>query len=309
MANPKTCLRRRPARLRLPAPPKRPAADALKERLKETMHRDRRRLLRTLAIVVVVLTALVAGALWFMIPPRPLPPMLAVAFDSICLPGEETQVAMQIEPAEADRPMPASVAGLEVAFVDVQTPGPPLARTVTDKTGLALAAVRFAEAAPEIRFQGRLIGNRRVKGTIDQARMFHVPRNAPIVLIDVQELLADPAQDLSSSKDLNQIPAHEPTARRLQSLAKSKKQIVYFAVKSDRAQAYHQARRWLMIKGPMLPPGPVMGRRSFHDGMSAADAQRPVVRDLIAHWSVSALARRSEGADFYRSMGVPLEGE
>jgi hypothetical protein len=268
------------------------------------MFRDRKQLRRRAAIAVVLLALFAAGVLWWMYPSAALPPLLAVAFDGICLPVTEVQVRLQLEPIDAETPMPNNLAQLSATFIDPANPAPSLARTFTDRTGLAQAAVQFAQPATEVRFQGRFDGTRHLKPSMDQARIFFVPQDTGIVVVDVNDLFDDPALNLTS-KDVNQVLHHQPTAKRLRAWKDEKKQIVYLAVQSDRARGYDKCRRWLALQGPKLPPGPVLARPAYHDGKSAEQAQRQVITELTRCWKkVIAAGRHQASADFYRQEGI-----
>ncbi len=257
-----------------------------------------------MTIAAVLFGLLVGAALWWMYPEPALPPVLAVAFDNICVSDEEAQVRLQVEPVDATVPFPKNLAGLKIVFVDA-TRTTPLAKTVTDKTGLAQAAVRFAGPAAENIYQGRLVGNRQVKPGTDIGKIFFLPRDSSIVLVDIHDILADPAADLGS-RELNQIPPDGPTVKLLRAQQVDKKQIVYLALKSDRARGYQLARRWLGEHLHTLPPGPVLGRPTYHDATSAADAHRQIISGLVRHWKVSAVARQQGNVELYRQMNIAV---
>ena len=290
-----------------PPPPASPerlpsaAADPWKERLKEKMRADRNRLRRNLAFVVVVATLLTAGALWWMYPGPGLPALFVVAFDGICPPGEEAQVRVQLAPIDVKLPFPKSLAGLSVVFADVARPGLPLTKTLTDKTGQALADVHFARAATA-RFQARFDGHRQVKPSMDQAVIFFVSRDTNLVVVEMEDLRARPL-DLAT-EELNQILPHQRT-RPVAAVTACREEANRLPGSQERSgPGVSAGTAWLGIKGPMVPPGPILGRPSYHDAKSAEDARRQIVGELTGRWQVAAVGRDRALADFYRHMNV-----
>ena len=280
-----------------------PPQDPWKDRLKQKMLEDRHRLQRRTWVLVGLLVLLAAGVLWWMYPGPSLPPLMAVAFDTVSLPGEEVQVHLQLEPIQSESPFPKNLVGLKVTFVDLTKPAPPPAKTATDRYGHALATLAFTGNLTEAKFKAQFDGNRQAKANIDVAKVFFIPKDTVLVLVDVQDLLADPSVELTS-KDLTQIPPYPPAIKLLQSLRAEKKHIVYLAPASERAEGYQLARRWLGIRGPALPPGPILGRPGYHDGKTVEEAERRIIAELAGRWKVTAVGRGQGRAELYRQTGV-----
>jgi hypothetical protein len=253
-------------------------------RLREKMQTSRGRFRRHLWVLLGVIVLLTGGLAWWLYRQTPVPPLTVVAFDNLCLPDEEVAAHARVEAREG-KPAPSLLAGLDVVFADPT--GSPLARTKTLGAGQATAHWSARPQEAEIRFLVRLLGTRQMNTSEDRASIFRLPRGARIVAIDVHDLFADPATDFATG-DLNQIAVHAPRAKMLQELAKAKKQIVYLAVKSERAAVYRLARRWIESKQQELPRGPILGRPAYHIGQSEEDARQQLINELASRYDVAS---------------------
>jgi len=262
--------------------PPAPAVDALTQRLRATMLKDRSRFRRHLIILLALVALTAGGVVWWIYRQTSLPPLTVVAFDNLCVPSEEFTVNACVEAIEGE-PMPGYLGGLEIVFTDLAGSAPVKART--QGPGQATAQMKWNAFADQAPFLVRLPGNRRMSTSEDRARIVFLARGEKIILVDVHDLPADATIDFATS-DLNQIAVDSLRAGKLQMLRKRGHQIVYLALKGERALDYRVARRWIESRQQLLPSGPVLGRPTYHEHQTEDDARRQIISELSSRYEI-----------------------
>jgi hypothetical protein len=281
--------------------------DEWSERLRASMRKDRRRYYAGLVALAVLVVALVAGFIWWIYPSSVLPRLAVVAFDQISLPEEKVPLQAQLE-AMAGDPVPGYLGGLTVAFLEARSldhAGDQLqtAQAKTQGAGQVFGTLQIPRQVKEAKYQARLLDSQRKLVSEDTARIFFLPAQAELVLVNIGDLVNTPGPDWSGN--LANVHPHLEAAQALHSLAKKDRHLVYLALDSDRALGYRQRRRWLDSRQIVLPLGPVLGRPSYHEGETEDMARQKIVADLLQRFKVTAVAQGKELARSFLKLKVP----
>ena len=262
-------------------------------------------------LILLVLILVPAGVfIWWVLHPRPDPPRLdVVAFDQLGLVGEEIELRAILEPLAGDRDQ-MNLAGFPLFFEENVIPGKAKAGQVKEAQsvdgGSATVSWSFPEGSKNT-FVVRLPGDKVRRGAIDRGQVYLLPRDTPLLLVDVSTLSAAKAKDWQTKNPLEIRPLAE-AAKALQIIQKKKFQLVYLALSADRPLDYRKVRGWVEnqvnSKNP-FPAGPVLGRRTYvTDGESAA--RQETLRNLKENFRgrLRAVVGEGEAAAVCRGLGV-----
>jgi len=235
--------------------------------------------------VLLALLLLPVGLLVWWIYPRPeLPPLEIVAFDQLGLPGTEVTLRARLEPIQMpDEPL--NLSGFTLTFEDELLPLQPARerrqiKVTSDRNGAAGAAWSPADKAVSP-YVVRQIGDRLRPGKFDRGQVFSWPAATALLLVDVQDTLAQVDADAWRKRNVLDIAAVAGAGKALQEARKQKYEIVYLATDADSALVYRKVRGWVANQKAAresFPAGPVLGRPSFDQ--EAAQAREAVLRSL-----------------------------
>ena len=121
---------------------------------------------------------------------------------------------------------------------------------------------------------------------IEQGRIFFLPRETELVLVDLQDLFADDGPGTDGRR-----PEQDRVARadrRAAEVAGGTEETNRLPGSPER----HGGRlpvgaAWIASRSRSLPPGPVLGRPSYHDSKTADDARQQSGSGLAEHWKVT----------------------
>jgi hypothetical protein len=248
-----------------------PHAETLARQLQEKLRVERPRWYRWAPILTVVLLGTLALFAWLLYP-APDPPRLTItATDALYADGEELAVRALLEPQEPDAAH-GSYAGLEVVFWEEKASDPASRRkAICDGHGQATATLDSADpkGAP---FHARYIGRQKYEVS-DRAWLYVLPKDAPLLVVEVEETLAELDPEHWSKTNPIGIAVRAGAAAALRSAADKGYRVVYLAVQPAHAKEYRPVRGWVESKSmgaDPLPRGPVLSRPRFASDPAAA---------------------------------------
>jgi hypothetical protein len=280
-------------------------AEALARKLQENLQRQRPRWVRwlpALAGILLVVLAVLAWALY----PKPDPPRLTVtAMDELNVRGEPAVVHAFLDPENPDSKVD-SLKGLEADFWVAKPPpaldDAPRQKVVSDTHGQTTTKLDAGDAA-KIKFHVRhAVPLKKQDPPQDEARIFAVAKDAPLLLVDVEETLADLDPKLWTKTNALNIAVRAGASEALK-IARDKHgyAIAYLAVELTPAREYRRVRGWIGIKasGPeALPDGPVLGRLRYDSG-DVHSARHALLSDLRERFTgpIVAVVRDADAAE------------
>jgi hypothetical protein len=257
--------------------------DALASRLQGSLKRRRP---RTWMIVVAAMVAAIAllGLLAWWLYDQPEPPRLeVVAFDAVVAPDETPRVVAQLAfPDPGDYPR-SLLARRDVVFLDVpaaQGKQGHEAKTVTDAEGRAVADWPRPPAGKAATVIVRYVDARNKQGSTDQATLFAWDQGSKVLLVDVQETLAqvEPAQ--WQRVHPTTIAPRPQAAAALRDAERRGYRVAYLALTAAAPLEYRIVRGWIAAQKAAkdgMPAGPVLGRRDYGPSSDADQAHRDVI--------------------------------
>jgi hypothetical protein len=251
-----------------------PSAETLARQLQEKLRVERPRWHRWVPIVAVTFLG-VLGLLGWLLYPAPDPPRLTItAADALYPVGDELQARAVLEPQETDA-RHGTYAGLEVVFWDEKASDPASRRRTTcDEHGQAIATFDDADvqgAVQGLSFHARYLG--RKYEVSDRAWLYALPKDAPLLIVDVEETLAELDPDQWNKTNPIGIGMRPGAAAALRAAAGKGYRVVYLAAHGAQAKEYRPVRGWVESKSAgadPLPRGPVLGRPRFASDPAAA---------------------------------------
>jgi hypothetical protein len=254
-----------------------------------------------LGVLIVVAWALYPGSE----PPR----LVVTALDVVGHDADLPNARAWLDPQDAGD-APKSLEGYPVFFwVDKAGPNADGAqqRVGAAASGEASASLPFAKL--KTHYHVRLLDPRKKYEREDGAHAFVLARESRILLVEVEETLADvDSASWSKTNPLN-IAVRAGAVDALQAAhAKQKYVIVYLALGNAPAREYRRVRGWLRNKAatpPALPDGPVLGRLRY-DSSNTAEARQAVLADLRQRFpgELAAVVRTSEAAEQCVALGI-----
>jgi hypothetical protein len=280
-----------------------PQAEALARKLQEKLKQERPRWYRWVPLVAVTLFGVLALFAW-LIYPEPDPPRLTVtACDALHVAGSPAVVRAVLEPQEAGAKF-EQYRGLEVVFWEERdgAQDTPRHKAEADEHGVATATLSGADGTA-IAFHARHLDIRKKYDAKDRAFAHTLPKEAPLLVVDVEETLAEIEPEEWSATNPLAIGVRAGAAPALTQAAAKGAHIVYLAVHGRRAKEYRRVRGWVEIKGgggDALPRGPVLGRLDFTEGEgSLQDARHALLSELRERFEgpITAVVRTAEAAE------------
>jgi hypothetical protein len=283
-----------------------PAADAeaMGRQLQEKLRKQRPRWSRWVPLVAVVLFGGLVLFAW-LIYPSPDPPRLTVtALDALHVEGAELHVRAVLDPERSDEQQD-SYQDLEITFwQDDNAPlGPGTRHTARcDQHGQAHATLERADPAGTM-FNVRHISPSKKYEARDRASVYALKKDAPLLVVEVEETLADIEPEQWSATNPLGIGIRTGAASSLKGAADKGWRVVYLAVHGARARDYRRVRGWVEIKGgeaEPLPRGPVLGRTQFAGAPGGLSQVRQEALDHLCErfkGPISAVVRTAEAAE------------
>ncbi len=285
-------------------------AEALAKQLQEKLRKERPRWMRWVPLLAVALFGSLGILAWLLYPEPEPPPLTLAAMDSLAAEGEAPQLRAYLGPEDPEATV-GNLAGLQVLFSIPKAGGeePLLRKAATDLRGEASASIEPGLPG-KTRFEATFVAlGKKQKGQHDGAAIYVVASDAPLLLVDVEETLADIDAKLWSKTNSLNIGLRPGATEALQTIrAKEKWVIVYLAVGNTPAKEYRRPRGWIGLKTSAptaLPDGPVLGRLHYDSG-SAGDARKALLADLRGRFSgpMAAVVRNSEAAEQCVALGI-----
>lgn len=243
------------------------AHDPWKEKLQETLKRERpsaRRWGFWLAFVLLGLLVLVAWWLY----PRPAPPLPPlITFDVLIVPAEEAPVlAIFAQPEEGNRT--PSYKGRMMSFQESRLPGPgqdlSSAKVTLGEEGVARATLKTPADLRKVAFKALVTGKTPEDRAEDQAHIFTFEPASDLLLVTVEGTLSRlSAAEWEKAKEVVSVPEAAPA---LQAARKRGFQVAYLALEPQTPLAYKKMRLWVHARSAgesFLPEGPVLGRMEY----------------------------------------------
>lgn len=295
-----------------PSPKPKADADALAHRLKQKLSKERPRPLLLVLGAMFVCIVFLALLAWWMYP-RPLPAQVGVfALDTLASDEEKPTVQAQLLLPPGDKDL-RRLAGLELVFVDgrfILPPGeePRTVRATSDAQGRASVAWPQNGKSPMQEFQVRQIDVDRKKASSDTARQFVWPKSAKLIVVDVEETLADLDPDQWSKDPPEPIALRKGAAEALLALQGDRK-IVYASITALDGRTFVKVRGWLVSKsqGPAaVPVGPLLGRSSYPSETPVSDERRGLLQQLRQRFDgeIVVVVRSPDAARVSQDMGI-----
>jgi hypothetical protein len=283
------------------------AAEKLAKELKATLAKRRPKPWKTVLATLAVCTLLLAALAWWFYPRPKLDPLQVVALDAVVAPGERLTVHAQLYPPTEEKP-PRQMSGYTVVFSEPPPLLQPVGKThevVKESDDDGQAATEWLAPKTDIaEFRTHHIDLVNSTKAIDHARIFVVPKDAPILLVDIDETLLAKEVDPEAIKTLKR--AVDEGWR-----------IAYLAVTSVNPQDYRKVRDWT-ISQSALPRGPVLGRLPLAYTQTSERARRELLKSLRDQFtgnlvtivkSVDAAAVSKEaGMPTYQMSAEPIAG-
>ncbi|MCI0683666.1 MAG: hypothetical protein L0Y71_16290 [Gemmataceae bacterium] len=284
-------------------------ADELGRRLQEKLRRERPRWVRWTPIVVIVLLGALLLLAWLLYPPPDPPRVTATALDALVPEGEPAAVRVYLDPVDADAKARA-LAGFQAIFwIDQGAAGPENAvKAVTDDRGLATATLDIPDGPASAVYQVRHTApSKKHDSPTSRGAIHRVAKDAPLLLVDVEETVADLDPGLWTKTNPLSIAPRPGAANALREV-RPRFTIVYLAVVNTPAKEYRRVQNWVRMKAADpkgLPGGPVLGRLSY-DSADVGEARRALLSDCRERFTgtLVAVVRTAEAAEQCLALGI-----
>lgn len=246
-----------------------PDADKLAKQLQAAMAKRRPTTWKPVLAVLGICTLLLVLLAWSLKPRPPLPLFPLVALDAVYTPDETPLARIQLfEPADTE--VALNLGGREVLFQGpefVSAGGKTMLRLKSDARGQASAELPKNPGPAIVDFKAQNIEDSRGLrlAVPDSAQVFIWPKDARLLIVDVEETLHGKGPDPRAIAALRK--AGDADWR-----------IVYLSVAGAQAEDYRHARNWLQEQG--FPVGPVLGRPQYPSPGSAEQVRDDLLRSL-----------------------------
>lgn len=263
-------------------------ADALARSLQGSLKQRRPRTwLIAIATIVIVLGGLGLMAWWLYDPTEPIL-LEVIAFDSVVAADETPYVRAQLVFPDSAEHAASLLRDRDVVFLDPKgllLPGQQgLQKSATsDAAGRAEVAWPLPDKNKSEAVTVRHVDTRHKQGSADQSFLFHWERGRKILVVDLDEVLAE-VTPAPMQGPPDKIP---PAVQALQEVAARHVQIGYLAVSPDRPLTYRIQRGWLRTpraEKDRFPVGPVFGRPEYSATIDADQARIALLKDLKARF-------------------------
>jgi hypothetical protein len=280
-------------------------ADELGRKLQEKLRHERPRWIRWVPLLAIVLFATLLLLAWILYPAPDPPRVTATALDALVAANEPADVRAYLDPVDADA-KPVSLAGLEAIFSIDKGAGAAddgaRVKAVTDAHGQATATLDPGGAAKSIIQVRQTAPSKKQDSPTSRAALHVLPKDTPLLVVDVEETLADLDPNLwTKTNPLNIAPRPGAIAALREAQLRHKLTIVYLAVGNVPAKEYRRVQGWIRLKAAEpkgLPDGPVLGRLQYHTG-DVAEARQALLADVRERFTgpMTAVVRTAESAE------------
>lgn len=278
-------------------------AETMARELQSKLQHERPRWLRWVPLLAIGFLGLLVLLVWILYPPPHPPRLVVTALDGLGQESEPPPARAWLDPQDPDE-APRSLEGHPVLFgieADGAIGTEAQQRAQATRSGLASAPLPFRQ--PKTLFHVRLLDPAKKYEREDRARAFLLSADAPLLLVDVEETLADVDVAAWGKTNAQNIAVRAGAIDALQAAhAQQKYAVVYLAVNGSPAKEYRRVRGWVMMKAagspPALPDGPVLGRLAY-DASSVTEARRALLSELRQRFTgpMVAVVRTSEAAE------------
>lgn len=287
-----------------PAPP---SADELGRKLQGSLSRRRFSAMRIILAALVVSVLLLGGLALWLYPRAPEPALQAIALDGAFRTGTPPVARARLLPL-ADAGEDVRLGGRVVVFVagGPPRPGEPPheVKTESDERGWARADWPAPAGAGPAEYLARHVDIRNRRGSTDRGRLFVWPKESTIVLIDIEEALAEAAPPHWNADTVEHVKLRAGAAEALRQFAKENVRVALLAAAAPTWPEFGRVRTWAERR--LGPPGPVFGRLSFAEVASTDAARRAAVAALREQFDgpLLAVAALAPTALAYRDLKV-----
>jgi hypothetical protein len=258
-------------------PPADAAPDPWKEKLLETLKKERPSKRRWGFWFGIILLGFVALLAWWLFPrtSADLPPL--ITFDVLAPAGAEAPVRAVFEVSEDSAP----VRGRQVVFKEnrLPLPGEALSQTkvTLDEEPIARATLKPPADLRQVAFEANCAAGNRRASVRDQAFIYLRPANTDLLIVGIDALTLAAADDWKKVDAFDKTAAVADAFGALRAAEKLKFQVVYLAVDPAAPLVYQTMRRWVGLRmGPaptVLPEGPILGRPEYPGAIESATAE------------------------------------
>lgn len=274
-----------------------PPADALAKQLKDSLARRRLRPWKVVLPAALGCTLILALLAWWLYPRAKPAPLQIVALDSVHTPDETPRASALLHAPFTEKER-RGMGGRTVVFHEqllILQPNEKPREIVTSSDASGQASVEWPLAQPGLaEFLVLYIDPAERKGSPHElGRIFVWPKDAPLLLVDVDETLIGDELDAKAAETLTRA-------------AKEGWHVVYLCLASTQAHEFRTARRWIDKNQASLPIGPVLGRKSFGDEVTIAQARREVLQSLHSRFkgTILGLVKNTESANISKEIGL-----
>lgn len=267
-------------------------ADAFARRLRGSLQQRRPHTWWFVAATIAIALAGLGALAWWLHTPTDPVRLEVIAFDAVAAPDETPRLRAQLAFPDDDEHSPALLGGRDVVFLDASAK----ALLLPGQQGLQKSVTSDAHGRAVVEWEGpksnvdaiavRYVDARFKQGSPDHASLFRWERGGNILLVDVQETLAQLEPDRWETTPPDKIAARPHAIAALQDAERRHYQIGYVALAPRRALTYRLVRGWvhaLKSDKERFPPGPVFGR-SAETSPAKAAARRALVEGLSANF-------------------------
>ena len=247
-----------------------PDPDKLAKQLQTSLAQRRPTTWKPVLVVLGLCTLFLLLLAWWLRPQPVLPLLPLVALDGVYTTDETPLARVQLfkpDDAEVSRDLGGQDVLLQGAdFVQAGRISN-MVRVRTDARGEASVELPKKGAPAAAEFLARTIDDARApKGDPDSGQIFVWPKDARLLIVDVDETALARTPSLKS-------------AAMLKKASEANWRIVYLAVSGTKADEYRQVRNELQAQAD-LPAGPVLGRPSYPSTQSVEKARGESLRSL-----------------------------
>jgi hypothetical protein len=180
---------------------------------------------------------------------------------------------------------------------------------MSDETGLASTVWPGGDLVKTDGFHVRYIDVERRQGSTDQASVYWLPKDARLLLVDVEETLAIINPNKWAEAHPSKIKAQPGALQALHDARQKQYHILYLGLQPQQPMGYRRIRGW--VRGQLtdqvaMSPGPVLARTNYAAAHDADTARSQLLDNLRKRFSANAIAvvGRRESAGLSRAAGL-----
>lgn len=288
----------------MPAQPKKEPDDELTRQLRAAVRKKRRLITLPGLLLLMVLFGLPTSFfLWWFWPSPPPPRLGVIAFDQLALPDETVPLTAELWP-EGGNWNRTSPRGWDLDF---HPPGGPKGKTKSAANGLGVVPITTPGQEGIIRLEVRLAATRNQRGAVDEAKIYSLPAETSLLIVDVHDTLTSADKDDWRKKNLVDIP---PVLDAVATLSQVKSRVVYLATIPESPLERRKVRSWvadhLGTQKPGLPPGPVLSLSRSGEKKDGEAARKEILGELAGRFKgpITAILGSVDAANLAKSLGM-----